>query len=97
MTTPMNIEVCYALPDRQIIVPIKLDDGATVAMAIAKANILLKFPQIDLAKNRVGIFGKLAKLDSVLREGDRVEIYRQLIADPKEARRKRAAEKNKKD
>ncbi len=96
MTTPMNIEVCYALPDKQIIVPIKLGAGATVAMAIATSNILLKFPQIDLARNRVGIFGKLAKLDSVLREGDRVEIYRPLIADPKDARRKRAAENNKK-
>jgi hypothetical protein len=63
-----------------------------VAEAIERSGIIERFPEIDLAKNKVGIFGKLAKLDKVLQPGDRVEIYRPLIADPKEARKKRAAQ-----
>jgi uncharacterized protein len=90
----MNIEVCYALPGEQVILAVQLGEGSLVADAIEHSKILQTFPQIDLAKNRVGIFGKLVKLDTVLREKDRVEIYRGLIVDPKEARRKRADRKH---
>ena len=64
--------------------------GTTAAQAITTSGVLLKFPEIDLAQSKLGIFGKLVKPDTVLREHDRVEIYRPLIADPKEVRRQRA-------
>lgn len=86
------VEVAYALPHQQVILPVKVPEGATTEQAIMASGILAKFPEIDLSKNKVGIFGKLARLDTVLRERDRVEIYRPLIADPKEVRRQRAAE-----
>jgi hypothetical protein len=86
------VEVAYALPRQQVILPVKMPEGATVEQAIMASGILAKFPEIDLTKNKVGIFGKLTKLDTALRERDRVEIYRPLIADPKEVRRQRAAE-----
>jgi hypothetical protein len=86
------VEVAFALPDEQIILDVELPEGSTVEQAINESGILEHFPQIDLSQNKVGIFGKLAKLDSELRPRDRVEIYRQLIADPKEVRKQRAAE-----
>ena len=88
----IHIEVAYALPQEQQILSLNVDSGTTVAQAIELSGILEQYPDIDLGKNKVGIFGKLAKLDKALQEGDRVEIYRKLIADPKEVRRKRAAE-----
>ena len=91
----LDIEVCFASAERQVMVAVKVASGATVADAIALSKVLSKFPEINLEKNRVGVFGKLAKLAAVLRDGDRVEIYRPLIADPKEARRKRAVRTNK--
>jgi putative ubiquitin-RnfH superfamily antitoxin RatB of RatAB toxin-antitoxin module len=66
--------------------------GSTAEQAVRLSGILDKYPDIDLAKNKLGIFGKLSKADAVLRDRDRVEIYRPLIADPKEVRRKRAEE-----
>ncbi|MGB8339103.1 MAG: RnfH family protein [Burkholderiales bacterium] len=93
MTTVINIEVCYALPEKQIIAHVQLRPGSAVAEAIIASKLLDEFPEIDLRKNRVGIFGKLTSLDTGLREGDRVEIYRALIADPKEARRTRVSAK----
>ena len=90
-----QVEVAYARPDVQVIIPLEVEAGTTLAEAIHVSGILEQFPEIDLAKNKVGIFGKLAKPDTVLREKDRVEIYRPLIADPKESRRKRAAKKEK--
>ena len=87
----MRIEVAYALPNEQVIVELDIEgDGITVAEAIERSKIIERFPEIDLATNKVGVFGKLMRLEDVLREGDRVEIYRKLIADPKQARRKRA-------
>lgn len=86
------IEVAYALPQQQIIVPLKVNAGTTAAQAVESSGLLQKFPEIDPSQNKLGIFGKLIKPDSVLRERDRVEIYRPLIADPKEVRRQRAAE-----
>jgi uncharacterized protein len=86
------IEIAYALPAQQIILKLQIEEGATAEQAIRVSGILEKFPEIDLEQNKIGIFGKLGKLDAVLREHDRVEIYRPLIADPKEVRRQRAAE-----
>lgn len=88
---PIKVEVAYARPDRQVIVPLSVPAGTTVEQAILDSGILEQFPEIDLGKNKVGIFGKLTRLGQTLREGDRVEIYRPLIADPKEIRRQRAA------
>lgn len=86
----MRVEVAYALPERQAIRVIELPEGATVAEAIERSGLAAEFPQIDLARDRVGIFGKLTHLDARLRSGDRVEIYRPLAVEPMEARRARA-------
>ena len=88
----ITVEVAYALPHEQLIVPVKVQIGTTAENAIYASGIMKKFPEIDLAVNKIGIFGKLGKLDAVLKAGDRVEIYRPLIADPKEVRRQREAE-----
>ena len=87
----IKVEVAYALPEEQVIIPLEVEVGATVRQAIERSGILQRFMEIDLNENKVGIFGKLTKLDNVLRAHDRVEIYRPLIADPKEVRRARAA------
>lgn len=92
ITKEILVEVAYALPQQQVIVPLKVNAGTTAAEAVEASGLLRKFPEIDLSQNKLGIFGKLIKPDSVLRERDRVEIYRPLIADPKEVRRLRAAE-----
>lgn len=92
MANEISVEVAYARPDRQVILPVKLAAGLTIEEAIRRSGVLEKFPEIDLAVNKVGIFSKLGKLDTALRDKDRVEIYRPLIADPKEVRRKRAEE-----
>ena len=92
MTEMINIEVCYPLPEKQELVRLKLPLGASLLQALEASNLLQKHPEIDLKKNKFGVFAKLSKLDSVLRDGDRVEIYRPLIADPKEVRKQRAAE-----
>jgi hypothetical protein len=88
----IHVEVVYALANRQKVVPMHLPEGITVREAIERSGLLAEFPEIDLAKNKLGIWNKLAKPDAVLRDKDRVEIYRPLIADPKEVRRQRAAE-----
>lgn len=90
--TNLHVEVAYARPDQQLIKKIEVPEGTTAEQAIRLSGILEKFPEIDLATTKVGIFSKAAKLDTVLREMDRVEIYRPLIADPKEVRKQRAAE-----
>jgi len=88
----IHVEVVYALPDQQPILSVTLPEGATVEDAIRRSGVLETFPTIDLAVNKLGIFSKLVKLDDKVRDRDRVEIYRPLIADPKEVRRKRAEE-----
>lgn len=88
----IHVEVVYALPHEQTLLKVELADGATVEDAIRASGVLEIHPEIDLARNKVGIFSKLAKLDDKVRDRDRVEIYRPLIADPKEVRRKRAEE-----
>jgi putative ubiquitin-RnfH superfamily antitoxin RatB of RatAB toxin-antitoxin module len=86
------VEIAYALPHQQLIVPVRAYPGMTAEQAIQASGILMKFPEIDLSVNKIGLFGKLSKLDTPLRHLDRVEIYRPLIADPKEVRKQRAAE-----
>ncbi len=88
----ITVEVAYALPANQLIIPIQLTTPATAEQAIQSSGILAKFPEIDLAVNKIGIFGKLSRLDANLRHLDRIEIYRPLIADPKEVRKQRAAD-----
>ena len=92
MPNTILIEVAYALPQKQLIIPVKVKPGITAKEVIELSGIMKKFPEIDLNKNQIGIFGKLTQLDHVMRERDRIEIYRPLIADPKEIRRQRAAE-----
>lgn len=92
MAGNLHVSVVYALPQRQEMVQLSLPEGATLQQAVEASGLLQKFPEIDLAKNKLGIFGKLSKADTVLRDRDRVEIYRPLLADPKEVRRQRAAE-----
>ena len=88
----MKVEVIYALPEKTELVALDLPEGTTVLQAIEASGLLEKHPEIDVKKNKFGIYAKLAKADAVLRERDRVEIYRPLIADPKEVRKQRAAE-----
>lgn len=88
----ITVEVAYALPDEQLILPIKVQTGTTAEQAIYASGIIKKFPEIDLNVNKIGIFGKATRLDTALRHLDRVEIYRPLIADPKEVRKQRAAD-----
>jgi len=88
----MIVEVAYALADKQSLISIEVENGSTLKEAIEASGVLETFEQIDLTKDRVGIFAKFATLDTVLREKDRVEIYRPLVADPKKARKERAAE-----
>lgn len=88
----IKVEVLYALPQEQTLLHVEVPHGSTLGDAIKISGILEKYPEIDLATNKLGIFGKLSKQDVLLREKDRVEIYRPLIADPKEIRKKRAEE-----
>lgn len=88
----INVEVAYALPEKQIIRAVNVDAGTTIGAAIVLSGIMMDFPELELEEAKVGIFGKAAAMTMVLSDGDRVEIYRPLIADPKEVRWKRAAE-----
>jgi len=91
------IEVAYAKPDLQTIISLDVKPGTTLIEAIKLSGILEQFPEIDLTQNKFGIFSKASSADTMLREKDRVEIYRSLIADPKESRRKRADKKKNAD
>ena len=86
------MEVAYALPEKQEIVMVEVEPGTTAEQAVAQSEIQQHFPGLQLEGTKLGIFGKAIKGDRVLRAGDRVEIYRPLIADPKEVRKRRAAE-----
>lgn len=88
----IKVEVLYALPHEQTLLSVDVAQGTTLADAVKISGMLERYPDIDLASNKVGIFGKLSKQDVALRDKDRVEIYRPLLADPKEVRRKRAEE-----
>ncbi len=86
----IDVEVAYAKPDMQIIIPVNVPKYTTVAAAVTASGIQEKFPEIDLVRNKFGVFGKQAKAEQILQRGDRVEIYRPLIADPKAVRQQRA-------
>jgi len=86
----ISVLVTYASVEQHEVVSIDLAENSTVDQAIQASGILEKFKEIDLAKNGVGIFGKIAALDQILQDQDRVEIYRPLMIDPMQARRKRA-------
>lgn len=88
----IEIEVIYALSDNQIIRQLSLPVGTTAQQAVELSGIIGISPEIDLSKNKLGIFGKLVAADTILHNRDRVEIYRPLIVDPKERRRRRAKE-----
>jgi putative ubiquitin-RnfH superfamily antitoxin RatB of RatAB toxin-antitoxin module len=89
--TVIEVEVAYANPEQQVLVALKMPAGATVEQAIHASGLLSRFPEIDGTDLKAGIFGSVCKLDQTVRQADRVEIYRPLIHDPKEARRQRAA------
>ncbi len=88
-STRIRVEVAYATPARQTLFELEVAAGATVRQAIDLSGIRTAHPEIDISSVRVGIFGSVASLDAVLADGDRVEIYRPLLADPKETRRRR--------
>ena len=87
------VQVCYALPDTAFLRALNLPAGSTLQQAVEQSGVLHQYPEIDLDVNMVGIYGKKKALDTVLRAQDRVEVYRPLQADPKEARRRRAGGK----
>ena len=84
----MNVGVCYAELDRQLWLRFEAPDNSTVEQVIRSSGILQRFPEIDLDSQKVGIFGRLVKLETVAREGDRIEIYRPIVADPRTVRRR---------
>lgn len=90
MSGKIAVEVAYALPQKQNVQRVTLEEGATIEQAIQASGLLALRDDIDLSKNKVGIYSRPAKLQDEVHDGDRVEIYRPLIADPKELRRQRA-------
>jgi len=92
----MDVEVAYALPDNQLIISLSVPNDSNVEQVIKASGIMQRYPQIDLEKDKIGIFSKVCKLDKIMKPGDRVEIYRSLIVDPKEKRRRRAEQTAKK-
>ena len=92
MNDRISIEVVYALPHEQILLKLQMPQHTTVAEAIKLSGVMEKYPDVGLDKNKFGIYGKLTRADTVLRDKDRIEVYRPLLADPKEVRRKRAEE-----
>jgi len=92
----IRIEVVLAMPDKQELVALEVDPGTSLADAIELSGVVRMFEGFELDLARVGIFGRKARQEQVLREGDRVEIYRPLIADPKEVRRQRALKQSQK-
>ena len=92
MTDEMiRVEVAHARPDRQLIVQVELPAGATIREAIIASRLEDQFDRLVVAEDQVGVWGRRRPLDHALVDGDRVEIYRPLIADPKDIRRQRAA------
>ena len=85
----MNVGVCYAEADRQLWLRLEVPDDSTVQQVIELSGVLIQYQHIDLDNQKVGIFGKLAKLDAMVKEGDRVEIYRKITADPQQVQRRR--------
>jgi putative ubiquitin-RnfH superfamily antitoxin RatB of RatAB toxin-antitoxin module len=93
MTDKIKVEVAYATPEKQLIVALEVAPGTTARQAVLASGIAAQFPGLDAATVKLGIFGKAVADDALLRAQDRVELYRPLLADPKEVRRRRAASK----
>lgn len=91
MAEMIEVEVVYALPEKQLLLALEVPEGSRVEDVIRLSDIQASFPDMVVDPKRVGIFGRRCTLDEIVQAGDRVEIYRPLIADPKEVRRKRAA------
>lgn len=89
----MEVEVVYALPTQQKVIVLDVPEKSTITEVIHLSNVLIDYPEIGLQKNKVGIFGKKVDLQYIVQAGDRIEIYRPLTIDPKEARRIRALKK----
>jgi len=89
----INIVIAYATPEKQREIPLQIEPNCNVAVAIRRSGVLSIFPEINLANCEVGIWSKKVGLDHALQEGDRIEIYRPLIMDPKTARRLRLQKK----
>lgn len=89
-TESWHVAVAYATPSRQEVREISIAPGSTIEQAIRASGILERFPEIDLSRHAVGVFGEIVALSDPARDGDRIEIYRPLLADPKQARRLRA-------
>jgi putative ubiquitin-RnfH superfamily antitoxin RatB of RatAB toxin-antitoxin module len=89
--TSVEVEVAYAGPGGAFLRPVRVPAPATVRGAIEASGLLVECPEVDLDRSRVGIWSRLAALDAVVQDGDRVEVYRPLLADPKEARRARVS------
>lgn len=90
MSEQVRVQVCHALPGHGVLLELALPAGATLRQAVEASGLLQQCPQIDIETAKLGIFGKLRPADTVVRDGDRVEVYRPLQADPKETRRRRA-------
>lgn len=90
MTSMITIEVVYGLPDKQSLLSLDVEEGATVESAIVASGIQQMHAEIDLTQNKVGIWNRTARLSDKVKNNDRIEIYRPLIADPKEVRKRRA-------
>ncbi|MEE9310321.1 MAG: RnfH family protein [Cocleimonas sp.] len=88
----IQVEIVYGLADEQALLSVDVPENTTIKDVIIASKIIEHFPQIDIETVKVGLFGKLTKMDQTVRERDRIEIYRPLIADPKEVRKRRAAE-----
>ena len=92
-TSTVQVQVCYALPHSTYLRALTLPVGSTAEQAILATDVLQRHAEIDLSSAKIGVYGKLKTLDAILNEGDRIEIYRPLQADPKDSRRRRAAHK----
>lgn len=88
----IQVEVAYAKPEEQVILSVEVDEGCTIETAIDRSGLIERYPEIDLNRQKVGVFSKVRKLTDVVNDGDRIEIYRGLMVDPKDARRKRAVD-----
>lgn len=84
----MNVGICYAEADRQLWLRLEVPENSTIEQVIRCSGILERFPEIDLTRQKVGVFGRLAKLNAPVKDGDRIEIYRPIIADPRTVRRR---------
>lgn len=93
MADLLQVQICYATPLCEIVRELNVQQGTTIEQALAQSGILSDIPGIDLALQPVGLYGKKRPLDTLLREHDRIEIYRPLVADPKQSRRRRAEKK----